>query len=542
MKRIFIALLLFLIFIIPVSAEIFHDISLTDKEIIVNSTLILKSKDKIDYWNLKINIPEGSEIIKLKDEIGVVKYNISDNEINFITNKKKANTRIVNLIFKKKLEEKYGFKIAKINLFGFKNDSTIITAPNVSYLFIPDAEIEYGETTDYGNSATSSTLTRDHLINLSDLATSTTYHYRVISTDANGNTSTSSDQTFTTLFLSVSIEDDNAPPTISNVTASTISDTQATITWTTNELSTSQILYGTTASYGSQTTEDTTLTYQHSVTISGLTKKTTYHYQVISKDAASNSASSQDNTFTTTDQPGIVETITQGGGGILIIEKKAKPDETPPTISGIGIKDITYSSVTISWQTNEATDGFVKYGETTDYGLIAGNPEESKTSHSVNLVSLIPGTTYHFRILSKDSYGNLGSSADKTFTTLGVEAAAPEKEAVPEAEKGLVEKAIDILTKLSSPHSVASVSEALEEKLMIALNSRNKIIHRVIIDNVEKLLNPESRKELIKEINTLRANVRLADKSIRTIINDLGKALDGFDTAEFENKIRSNFY
>ena len=86
------------------------------------------------------------------------------------------------------------------------------------------------------------------------------------------------------------------------------------------------------------------------------------------------------------------------------------------------------------------------------------------------------------------------------------------------------------------------VSEALEEKLMIALNSRNKIIHRVIIDNVEKLLNPESRKELIKEINTLRANVRLADKSIRTIINDLGKALDGFDTAEFENKIRSNFY
>ena len=146
MKKIFIVLLLFLIFIIPVSAEIFHDISLTDKEIIVNSTLILKSKDKIDYWNLKINIPEGSEIIKLKDEIGVVKYNISDNEINFITNKKKANTRIVNLIFKKKLEEKYGFKIAKINLFGFKNDSTIITAPNVSYLFIPDAEIEYGET------------------------------------------------------------------------------------------------------------------------------------------------------------------------------------------------------------------------------------------------------------------------------------------------------------------------------------------------------------------------------------------------------------
>src|SRR5208283_4639597 len=40
------------------------------------------------------------------------------------------------------------------------------------------------------------------------------------------------------------------------------------------------------------------------------------------------------------------------------------------------------------------------------------------------------------------------------------------------------------------------VSEVLEEKLVVALNARNKIIHRVIIDNVEKLPNPESRKEL----------------------------------------------
>ena len=146
MKNIFPAIFLFLILITPIPAEIFHDISFTDKEIIINSTLILNSKDKIDYWNLKINIPNNSEIIELKDEIGAVEYNISDNEISFITNRKKANTRIVNLIFKKKLEEKYGFKIAKISLFGFKNDSTIITAPNVSYLFIPDAEIEYGET------------------------------------------------------------------------------------------------------------------------------------------------------------------------------------------------------------------------------------------------------------------------------------------------------------------------------------------------------------------------------------------------------------
>ncbi|MCK4729925.1 MAG: hypothetical protein KAT28_01260 [Candidatus Aenigmarchaeota archaeon] len=145
MKNIFIGLFLFSILIIPTPAEIFHDLSLTDEEIIINSTLILKSNDKIDFWNLKINIPEDSEVIILKDEIGVIDYNLSNNEISFITNRKKANLRIVNLIFKKNLENEYGFKIAKISLFGFKNDSTIITAPNVSYLFIPDAEVEYGE-------------------------------------------------------------------------------------------------------------------------------------------------------------------------------------------------------------------------------------------------------------------------------------------------------------------------------------------------------------------------------------------------------------
>jgi hypothetical protein len=86
------------------------------------------------------------------------------------------------------------------------------------------------------------------------------------------------------------------------------------------------------------------------------------------------------------------------------------------------------------------------------------------------------------------------------------------------------------------------VSEALEEKLISALDARNRIIHRIIIDNVGKLQTPEGRKALIKEINTLRSSVHLADKSIGAIINNLGKVLDGFNIEEFENKIRSKFY
>ena len=62
---------------------------------------------------------------------------------------------------------------------------------------------------------------------------------------------------------------------------------------------------------------------------------------------------------------------------------------------------------------------------------------------------------------------------------------------------------INILQKHSE------LSEELENKLVAALDARNKIIHRVIIDNVEKLPNPESRKELVKEINLLLRQLKI---------------------------------
>ena len=138
-------LLLFLIFVFPANAEVIHNISLEGDLAVINSTLILKSDEKIDYWNLKIMLPENAEIVELKDEISKINYNFSKSELVFRTNKKKANTRIVNLIFKKKIEEKYGLKIVDLDLFGFENETTIIAARNVPYFFVPMAQIEYGK-------------------------------------------------------------------------------------------------------------------------------------------------------------------------------------------------------------------------------------------------------------------------------------------------------------------------------------------------------------------------------------------------------------
>jgi hypothetical protein len=87
---------------------------------------------------------------------------------------------------------------------------------------------------------------------------------------------------------------DTTAPAISGVAAN-----GATITWSTNERATSRVEYGTTTAYGSSTTTDATLTTSHSQTLSGLAAGTVYHYRVRSTDAAGNTATSPDATFTT---------------------------------------------------------------------------------------------------------------------------------------------------------------------------------------------------------------------------------------------------
>lgn len=92
---------------------------------------------------------------------------------------------------------------------------------------------------------------------------------------------------------------DTTPPVISAITSSSVTQTSATITWTTDEASDSQVEYGPTTSYGSSTTLNNTDVTTHSVNVSGLTAGTTYNFRVKSSDPAGNQATSTNGTFTT---------------------------------------------------------------------------------------------------------------------------------------------------------------------------------------------------------------------------------------------------
>lgn len=93
------------------------------------------------------------------------------------------------------------------------------------------------------------------------------------------------------------------------------------------------------------------------------------------------------------------------------------PDTTAPAISAITSTSITQTSATITWTTDEASDSQVDYGTTTSYGSSTTLDNTDVTTHSVNISGLTAGTTYNFRVKSRDAANNLATSGNATFTT-----------------------------------------------------------------------------------------------------------------------------
>ena len=184
---------------------------------------------------------------------------------------------------------------------------------------------------------------------------------------------------------------DTTAPSISSITVSGLTASQATISWTTSEMATSAVDYGTTASFGYTSSSPYTYVTSHSITLTGLSEGQTYYFRVRSSDTYSNQATSSTQTFTTL-------------------------DTTAPAITMIEVVDITTSSARATWTTNESATSVIEYGTTTSYGSTSSDLS-FVTSHSILLTGLTDGTTYHFFVQSSDASGNSTTSSDQTFTT-----------------------------------------------------------------------------------------------------------------------------
>jgi hypothetical protein len=262
--------------------------------------------------------------------------------------------------------------------------------------------VEYGTSTSYGSttSATSAgagTSTSSVSAKLSGLADGTTYHYRLVATNAAG-TSHGGDAVFTTL----------AVPDVSTGSASSISASAATLNGTVDpngRATTFYFEYGTSTSYGSKTSTkgagSATSAQPESAGISGLTAGRTYHFRIVATSDAG-TATGKDVAFTTSAAPAVAT------GDVTSVAPTTATLKASVTPNGL------------------STNWWFEYGTSTSYGskttTTSAGSGNSALSVSASVKSLKAATTYHYRIVAQNSSGKSYGN-DRTFTTVGAPAA-----------------------------------------------------------------------------------------------------------------------
>jgi phosphodiesterase/alkaline phosphatase D-like protein len=240
---------------------------------------------------------------------------------------------------------------------------------------------------DFGTSAstldqsvTSSTPGTSHNFSLPGLLASTTYYFRVTSTDVSGNATIFPALSDPPLSFTTAVPD-STPPIISGVTA-TPSTSSTTITWTTDEPATSRVEYGLSPGSLTSNVTNSTLKTNHSLTLTGLTSATTYYYRVLSTDGSANTA-----TFPL--PPAAPESFTTAVAAA-------------PIITGIVAIPGAAGIATIRWTTNVASNSRVDYGTTPSSLNLSFTDTANVTNHVIQLTGLTQGVTYYFRVSSLD--------------------------------------------------------------------------------------------------------------------------------------------
>ena len=126
-----------------------------------------------------------------------------------------------------------------------------------------------------------------------------------------------------------------------------------------------------------------------------------------------------------------------------------------PSISSVGVTNITATSAEIDVVSDEMVQGYVEYGPSDQYGMSTPLTAEFSTSPTFILENLSPETTYHYRVIVMDSAGNVAITGDETFTTLKL--SAPEPESTPTAPAAT---STEGNTATSTPLLVISNTEA----------------------------------------------------------------------------------
>jgi hypothetical protein len=268
---------------------------------------------------------------------------------------------------------------------------------------VTDCRFEWGATTSYGESASCSPSTPFSSptavsAQLSGLSTGTTYHFRVVATNANG-VRHGHDRSLTTT---------GAVAGLVTEPATNVGSTGATLNGAFEGEGTETVYhfeYGTTPFYGSSTPQlsagspiGPTATPAE---IDGLESSTTYHFRLVAENAYGRSMGA-DRTFTTTGRAQLEATT----------EPVLSPGRTEAFVGGRA-----YPSVV-----GDVKECSFEYGTTLSYGQeVACEPPVPYSSPTFVvglLTGLSAGTEYHFRVAISNGV-EIAHGEDMTLTTKG---------------------------------------------------------------------------------------------------------------------------
>jgi hypothetical protein len=316
----------------------------------------------------------------------------------------------------------YATQISNVQIANIKSDSAEITWTTDKE---SDSTINYGLNDSFGI-VREGALSTKHLLTIDDLDPSTTYYFRVVSADADGNTSATAGFQFTTKgktnidriineikkvinpedlkkiqeTVQEQQTDQIKPPSIVGSPKVIPNEGGATITWSTDRDADSHVFLAPEGEYNPNSANPYTIdqgdakeaTQKHVVNVIGLEPATVYHYSVSSTDLAGLTGTSEDDTF----------------------ETKA----AIPIVQNIKVTKVQENSATVSWTTPVLAKGVVSYTNLrTKATKSAGSPVFA-ANQSINLTGLEFGTRYSAVISATNKAGDNFDSKPFSFITV----------------------------------------------------------------------------------------------------------------------------
>jgi len=118
----------------------------------------------------------------------------------------------------------------------------------------------------------------------------------------------------------------------------------------------------------------------------------------------------------------LIESVIADDGSVWVLVG-AEHDAVAPVASAVSISALPGSPTApvVTWTTDEAATSWIDWGLTASYELgnsSAGSPFGTSaftTAHTVTMTGLVSGTTYHYRIRTADSLGNVSLGPDRTY-------------------------------------------------------------------------------------------------------------------------------